>query len=315
MDNSNRSINNFKASDELKEVISSLPPGIVENIQNLAPGRPVDKPKKISKKLDPPSLSNQPKGPVATSTKQSMSYVTVANIESETSYQKADWPIFVLKELQDNAYDWFNAFYPARIIADRDKRKIGVRIWITKESENLKFVHIAVRNSNVDKYPVFGDLKEIFDFTIWHSTKRYQHGMTCGSLGDFLKRGLGMGYALFYESNNPEFEKVNESTLDAQWMEPTILRFNGYEYKAFIKVDRPVQKIWSEIERQQNPSSDVGNDTEIVVALPMPPIISNYFSGGSWVDRLKQYYRDYKIGKSRTEFRLDFKGEGIVDAR
>lgn len=176
MDNSNPSINNFKASDGLKELISSLPPGIAETLQNPAPDRHVDKPKIIVKKADPPYSDKIPKGPVATSTKQSMGYVTVANIESETSYQKVDWPIFVLKELQDNAYDWFNAFYPATTIADKAKRKIAVRVWITTEKEeqnlSLKFVHIAVRNSNVNKYHVFGDLNEIFDFTMWQSTKK-----------------------------------------------------------------------------------------------------------------------------------------------
>ena len=309
MDNSKPSINNFKASDGLKELISSLPPGIAENLQNPALGRHVDKTRKIAKKLDPPPSSKTPKGPVATSTKQSMGYVTVANIESETSYQRVDWPIFVLKELQDNAYDWFNAFYPATTIADKDKRKIAVRIWITTEKEeqgySLKFVHIAVRNSNVNKYPVFGDLKEIFDFTMWQSTKRYQHGMTCGSLGDFLKRGLGMGYALFYECNNPKQLK-NEEVQEAQWTEPIILRFSGYEYKAFIKVDRPVQTIWSEIERQEKPTADIGSDTEVEVTLP---ILVDHYSDWSWVHRLKQYYKNYKIGKTRTAFSLDFKEE------
>ena len=135
MDNSKPSINNFKASDELKEVISSLPPGIAETLQNPAPTRLVDKTRKIAKKAYPPS-DKAPKGPVATSTKQSMGYVTVANIESETSYQKVDWPIFVLKELQDNAYDWFNAFYPATTIADKAKRKIAGPVWITMKRKN-----------------------------------------------------------------------------------------------------------------------------------------------------------------------------------
>jgi hypothetical protein len=85
------------------------------------------------------------RGPVATSTKQLMGYVTVKNIEIETSYLQQDWPTFALKELIDNAYDWLNDYYPARKPEDKEIRKIGVRIWITTDSDNNKFIHIAVR--------------------------------------------------------------------------------------------------------------------------------------------------------------------------
>ena len=40
-----------------------------------------------------------------------MAYVTVKNIESETSYLERDWSLFVLKELEDNAFDWLNDYF------------------------------------------------------------------------------------------------------------------------------------------------------------------------------------------------------------
>ena len=49
--------------------------------------------------------------PVSTTDRQSMAYVTVRNIESTTSHLQVNWPIFVLKELEDNAYDWLNDNY------------------------------------------------------------------------------------------------------------------------------------------------------------------------------------------------------------
>ena len=80
-----------------------------------------------------PSVSKKKKiKPVSTTEKQSMAYVTVKNIESETSHLEADWTLFVLKELIDNAWDWINDEYPA---VAKAVRKIGVRIWLTHEGE------------------------------------------------------------------------------------------------------------------------------------------------------------------------------------
>jgi hypothetical protein len=51
---------------------------------------------------------------------------------------------------------------------------------------------------------VFEDLDSVFNYDRWYSTKRYQHRETCGSLGGFLKRGLGMGYTSSTESINDD---------------------------------------------------------------------------------------------------------------
>src|SRR4029079_8674911 len=57
---------------------------------------------KMNKNMRPPPKSNSK--PVSTTDKQSMAYVTIRNIESETSYLENEWPPFVLKELADNAF-------------------------------------------------------------------------------------------------------------------------------------------------------------------------------------------------------------------
>ena len=48
---------------------------------------------KMNKNMRPPPKSNSK--PVSTTDKQSMAYVTVRNIESETSYLETDWSLFV----------------------------------------------------------------------------------------------------------------------------------------------------------------------------------------------------------------------------
>ncbi len=117
---------------------------------------------KVAKKTISPAIGGREHspGPVATINKQSMGYFIVKDIESATSYLKREWPVFAFKELLDNAYDWLNDQYPATKPEDKSLRKITVRMWLTEANSENKFVHIAVRNSNVDNIPVFTNLKE-----------------------------------------------------------------------------------------------------------------------------------------------------------
>src|ERR1051325_1663266 len=65
--------------------------------------------------------------PVTTLTRQTMGYLTVKGIESETSYLVRDWPLFALKEPADNGYDFLNDCYPN---ASKEARKIMIRAWM-----------------------------------------------------------------------------------------------------------------------------------------------------------------------------------------
>ena len=95
--------------------------------------RKISSGEKVGQNTRAPSASKKKKiKPVSTTEKQSMAYVTVKNIENETSHLEADWTLFVLKELIDNAWDWINDEYPA---VAKAVRKIGVRIWLTHEGE------------------------------------------------------------------------------------------------------------------------------------------------------------------------------------
>jgi hypothetical protein len=245
-----------------------------------------DKCNKIVKKVDPPS-NRRRKGPVATSTVKLMSYITVKAIESETSYLLFQWPIFALKELLDNAWDFLNDYYPNN---PKEDGKIGVTIKVDlKPNEEKSILRIAVRNSNVDNISVFDDLDSVFDYDRWYSTKRYQHRETCGSLGDFLKRALGMGYASWTEGLNDD-----NSFTDAQWEEPLIVRHNGQEKRVYITVNKGSNEP-IKVEFEEG-SSQNATYTEVEVALP----IDRFFE--DIVRKLEQYYKIYKIGKSRTDF-------------
>jgi len=224
--------------------------------------------------------------PVFTSTKVSMAGFTVSGIESETSYLERTWPLFAAKELMDNPYDWFNEVYPT---SPKQDRKISLRTWSFEHG-----IRIAVRNSNVDNIPVFQNLGLTFDLAIWYSSKRNQHKGGTGALGDALKRILKMGYASWTSGYNSQ-----DSFIDRQWDEPIVLTFNRQQYKAVLSVDKDSQNAKVIINRNHDAVIEIGNDTEVSVALPTKRDYS------SIVDQLRQYYKIYKIPKRLTEFSFE----------
>lgn len=165
---------------------------------------------------------------------------------------------------------------------------------------NTRFIHIAVRNSNVNNFITFQDLGKIFDYHVWYSTKRNQHRMTCGSLGDALKRCLGMGYAIWTDGFNSK-----ETWEELQWNEPVIVRSNGLEIKVILKVDTSIPDAFVELTQEENPTRDIGTDTEVEVTLPLP---SHYDIRYLLAD-LENNYLDSKIGKFRTTFDFYCGGE------
>jgi hypothetical protein len=277
-----------------------------------------------NKNCPTPLSANVPlrrKGPVATSTKQIAGYFTVSGIENELSILENMWPCFALKELSDNAYDWLNDYYPNSSV-DKDnnnssrlrRRCIAIHIQIDKmpnDTDLTRVFRIAVRNSNVDQIEAFGGglegLGQIFDYTQWLSTKRYQHRMTAGSLGDYLKRHGGMGYASWNNIAHSSCSGDNDRETDIddiQWEEPIIFRFNGSEYRVFVYYDR--YKGLPDLVIKYAGKSDAIDYTEVECALPVSRINCN----GDAVplfDKLYQYYTWYKIPKADIKFSLDMR--------
>jgi hypothetical protein len=150
-------------------------------------------------------------------------YFTVSGIQNEISMSENMWPCFSLKELLDNAYDWLNDYYR---YTSNIRNYVETRIQIDKIANDPTLVfRISVKNSNVDQIEVFGGgvegLEQIFDYTQWLSTKRNQHRMTSGSLGDYLKRHGGMAYASWNNIARSNDDN-NYHDSDIQWEEPII---------------------------------------------------------------------------------------------
>lgn len=244
---------------------------------------------KIGRNSLPPSFSSPAADAgVNTSSKQSMGYVTVNGITQRTNIAQRDFPIFCLKELLDNAADFLDNNYRSY----KDTRIITVNI--KRENDLLR---VAVRNSNDRNLIPFADLKAVFDYDRFYSTKRNQHRISRGALGDALKEILSMGYALV---NNMDRE---DSFIDKQWEEPLILRFNGKEYKVYIRVDKADEKISTRID---DPPQQIGcsNYIEVEVALPIIGTESGL------IYRLQQYCKKYTLFRNKIEFQFHWdKGE------
>ena len=274
--------------------------------------RHVDSQNKITKKvhggIDPKDV--QLSAAIWTTTKQSMSYVTVRGIESDTSWPVQEWPKQSAKELISNAYDFLRDHYPDGTKATR-KIDVFVKIDSILDEDNINedrkrtVIRVPVRNSNIDNIPVFENLEAVFNYTQFHSTKRNQHREVSGALGDYLKRGLGMGYALW--TNNFNRESLTANT--KQWPEPIILRYNGQERKVFLEVDWDNQAYGPKYEQ---PREYVAQDyTEVQVTLPLDYILKiNWDHGKQWIsDEIREYFNRNKIGNTNTEF--SFSAEGF----
>ena len=258
----------------------------------------------ITQKPVPPSNSERPKArPIQTSTRQSMSYVTVAGIQSDTSWREQDFVKESVKELVSNCHDFLRETYPN---GTKETNKIQVQLkidTIPTESEYYKRIvaRIAVRNTNIDNVPVFEDLKPIFDYTLFVSTKRNQHKISSGALGDFLKRSLGMGYALWTNDYNRE---DSVTTNDIQWSEPVILRHNNTENKVFLHVNWDKQEYYPIF--SEPTEYDAPDFTEVEVALPIDSTSNDYWRDNIdfIIKQVQEYIKRAKIAKSNVDLSL-----------
>jgi hypothetical protein len=214
-------------------------------------------------------------------------------------------------QLIGNAWDSLQDNYPN---GTKETRKIEVRIvYVTLLDGEARrvVIRIAIRNSNVENVPVFENIEQIFDYTKFHSTKRNQHRMVTGALGDFLKRSLGMGYASWTENYDRERED-SAVAADIQWPEPVIIRHNGEE-QVYLHVEWDKQEYWPIISH----SIEYGAPeyTEVQVTLPLDSILKklggdrNY--GISYIlNDMKNYFYRNKIGKTNTEFTFEIEDNG-----
>jgi hypothetical protein len=240
---------------------------------------------------------------VRTSTKQSMDYITVKGISQRTNYPPNRLIEFVVKELVDNAVDFLydNSSGGASNYND------AASVWLNLKQEtieiyqqSLKVLRITVRNSNEFGLIPFQDVPAVFDMNTFDSTKRHQHRISGGALGDALKEILAIPYALISSTDDgSSFERK-------QWELPLVLGFCGLEYRVYLHVDKTddIEPIRSRVDgpyqlpKERLSSHHHHNDHNhhiIEVQVTIPLVNSVLGDCSDLVQRLQRLYDMYKL--------------------
>jgi hypothetical protein len=230
---------------------------------------------------------------VRTSSKQSMDYITVKGISQRTNYPPNKLIEFVVKELVDNAIDFLN---------DNSSTSNNTSVWLNLKQEiteiyqqSLNVLHITVRNSNEFGIMPFPDVLAVFDMSTFDSTKRHQHRISGGALGDALKETLAIPYALISSTDDgSSFERK-------QWELPLVLRFCGQEYRVYLHVDKtddiePIRpRVDGPYQLEQQLGNDHHNNNIIEVQVTIPLVNSVLGDCSDLVQRLQRLYSMYKL--------------------
>lgn len=262
---------------------------------------------KISQKdRSPPVRRSSNTGAVYTSTKQSMDYITVSGIAQRINVSPDKFPEFCLKELMDNSVEFLEANY----VKDSDRRLVAVLVkkdviilqGQTDQQQQQQILQLVVRNSNDDNLVPFPNLPAIFNYDIFYSSKRYQHRISRGALGDALKEILAIPYALISSTETGDY------FISKQWPLPLAIRFNGGEHRIYLNVNKtndtaPIStKIEGPFKFKPVNGDSRANYIEVELSLPI-------LTSGQVIDpmkKLEQYYQKYILFRgNRIEFRFN----------
>lgn len=184
-----------------------------------------------------------------------MDFVTLKGIQNRTSVELDDLYLFVIKQVVDNAIDYFER---QRNLPDYFEPKVSISIigeWSNENDDEAKssnnkshggLLRIRVSNNKpppspsssekalLKKKSVFSKklVQQIFIFGEYFSSKRNQFRITRGALGDAFKELLCIPYAL-------AFEQCGRTS----WDYPLIIRDAGVEYSVNVVVDKIKQNV------------------------------------------------------------------------
>ena len=213
-------------------------------------------------KRDIPPAGRKEKKPISWSTGHHMDYFTEKGIELRTGYQnKRDWYLLTIKELFDNAIDFFWEQYPGV--------PKGAAVITTNIEIDDSYFRLTVRNSNPDNKSVpftVEDLANILDFTMRYGSKQNKHIISRGTLGDALKQTVAFPHVLQDIKNRTSRPQQSLQ----RWTIPTYFRANGIERYVTVYLDFATEEAKPII--IENSTKKVSHtETEIEVTFPMIP--------------------------------------------
>lgn len=200
-----------------------------------------------------------------------MDFVTLKGIQNRTSVELEHQYLFVIKQLVNNAIDYFER---QRNLPDYFVPKVSISIigeWSNENNDEANnssnksqdgLLRIRVSNNVPPSSPsspakallkkksVFSKqvVQQIFMFGEYFGSKRNQFRITRGALGDAFKELLCIPYALAFE----QCERTS-------WDYPLIIRDAGVEYSVKVVVDKNKQIVTPHIS-----SRSIADDNDLV---------------------------------------------------
>ncbi len=248
-----------------------------------------------------PSPTTSKKKLISWSTGHHMDYFTEKGVILRTGYQnKRDWYLLTIKELFDNAIDFFWEHYAG---APGDTAKITASITITDSH-----FHLTVRNSNPDNKPVpftKEELSNILDFRMRYGTKQNKYNISRGILGDALKQTVAFPYVMQDINNRKKQSQTGGGSTANQWKIPIYFRANGIERQVTVDLDFATEEATAVI--TENPKAKLQHtDTEIELTYPIVHEVQEAYTYEKMLSLLDlhNFCRQYMIFTTDVSFMI-----------
>lgn len=207
-------------------------------------------------------------------------YVTLKGIENRFGIKEDDIPVSIFKELVDNALDCVET-----LVLTNAKLIPEVDVQITSNDDRTTLIV-----SNSDKIPsfTFERIRSLFNYHNLASTKRNQHKISRGALGNGLKAILGMSYALATEVYNCD-----------GWT-PLRIRTGNKQYSVHLIIDK-INKLHKPISLDVNEDKCIsGENTSVEIDIP-----TNSKTCTKFIDT----FRDFTVLNPHVTMRLNVNGK------
>ena len=134
---------------------------------------------------------------------QTTDFITIKGIRTRLGLEKNELGNFIITELIDNALDFIESNAKEFVKLNRSP-SIHLILSEEEETEIGKVTKITIRNSNPMGIDLFTEdqVKKIFDFDNYYSSKRNQYHISRGALGGAFKEISGIPYALAVEDSS-----------------------------------------------------------------------------------------------------------------
>ena len=234
---------------------------------------------------------------------QTTDFITIKGIRTRLGLEKKELGIFIIRELIDNALDFIESNAKEFVKLNRNPY-IHLIASEEEEPEIGKVTKITLRSSNPIGIDVFTEdqVKKIFDFDNYYSSKRNQYHISRGALGGAFKEILGIPYALAVEDSSINIKNYED------WKYPLQINISN---KRLIDVrieivDKIRKKIRPEIDKKTPVTTGIDKDDndyiEIITYIPTKLLDYKY---------INSVFKEYVLINTHIDFKSKFADSDI----